>query len=75
MPRRVADWINGRSMIAGATAKEGLVTSQGEECRVGSLGGSPAAIEAVTDEILAATHDARVLSSRDGGKSWRAILD
>ena len=42
---------------------------------VGSLGGSPAAIEAVRDEILAATHDARVLSSRDGGESWRAILD
>jgi len=43
--------------------------------RVGSLGGSPAAIEGVGDELLAATHDARVLSSRDGGKSWRAILD
>jgi hypothetical protein len=41
---------------------------------VGRLGGSPAALEGVRDELLAATHDARVLSSRDRGKSWREIL-
>ena len=46
----------------------------GEWEEVGSLGGSLAAMEGVGDELLAATHDARVLSSRDGGKTWRAIL-
>jgi hypothetical protein len=46
----------------------------GEWEEVGSLGGSLAAMEGVGEELLAATHDARVLSSRDGGKTWRAIL-
>ena len=41
---------------------------------VGRVGGAPAALEAVGDELLAATHDARVLSSRDGGKNWQQIL-
>jgi hypothetical protein len=46
----------------------------GEWKQVGSLGDSPAAIEGVQDEVLAATHDARVLSSRDGGKTWHELL-
>lgn len=46
----------------------------GEWEEVGSLGGSPAAMEGVHDELLAATHDGRVLSSRDGGKSWQEML-
>jgi hypothetical protein len=41
---------------------------------VGRLDGTPAALEAVGDELLAATHDARVLSSRDGGRSWQDLL-
>ena len=41
---------------------------------VGRLGGSPAALEGVRDELLAATHHARVLSSRNGGKNWQEIL-
>jgi hypothetical protein len=41
---------------------------------VGRLGGSPAALEGVENELLAATHDARVLSSRDGGSNWREVL-
>jgi hypothetical protein len=40
----------------------------------GQLDGSPAALEGVRDELLVATHDARVLSSRDGGSSWREVL-
>jgi hypothetical protein len=46
----------------------------GEWKKVGRLGGIPAALEAVQDEILAATHDGRVLSSRDGGQNWQEIL-
>ena len=34
---------------------------------VGRVDGSPAAIENMGDELLVATHEARVLSSRDGG--------
>jgi hypothetical protein len=46
----------------------------GEWEEVGSLGGSPAALEGVRDELLAATHDAaHVLASRDGGRSWEKI--
>ena len=40
----------------------------------GRLGGSPAALEAVGAELLAATHDSQVLSSRDAGTSWRRLL-
>jgi hypothetical protein len=46
----------------------------GDWKEVGRLGGSPAALEGVRDELLAATHDTRVLSSRDGGESWHEIL-
>lgn len=50
------------------------VDPMGEWEEVGTIGGSTAALEGVGDELLAATHDARVLSSRDGGKSWEEIL-
>lgn len=46
----------------------------GEWREIDRLDGSPAALEAVGEELLAATHDARVLSSRDGGKNWQVIL-
>lgn len=46
----------------------------GEWEEVGRLGGSLAAFEGVEEELLAATHDARVLSSRDGGKRWEELL-
>jgi photosystem II stability/assembly factor-like uncharacterized protein len=42
---------------------------------VSQLPGAPAALEGVDGELLAATHDARVVSSRDGGRSWRSVLD
>jgi BNR/Asp-box repeat len=47
----------------------------GEWSEVGHLDGNPAALEGVGGELLAATHDARVLSSRDGGKTWQALLE
>jgi SAM-dependent methyltransferase len=46
----------------------------GEWEEVGDIGGSTAALEGVNDEVLAATHDARVLSSRDGGRSWDEVM-
>jgi len=47
----------------------------GEWNEVGRIPGTPAALEGVADELLAATHESRVLSSRDGGKTWRDLLD
>ena len=41
----------------------------------GRLPAAPAALEGVADELLAATHDTQVLSSRDGGSTWRDLLE
>jgi hypothetical protein len=38
---------------------------------VGRLPGPPAALDAAGDELLAATHDAQVVTSSDRGESWR----
>jgi hypothetical protein len=46
----------------------------GEWNEVGRLPGTPAALEGVGDELLAATHESQVVSSRDGGKTWRDLL-
>lgn len=48
---------------------------EGEWKEVGRLGGTPAALEAVGAEVLAATHDSQVLSSHDAGKTWRKLLE
>jgi photosystem II stability/assembly factor-like uncharacterized protein len=42
---------------------------------VGDLDGPPAAVEGVDDELLAARHDSVVLSSTDGGRTWRPLLE
>jgi hypothetical protein len=47
----------------------------GEWTEVGRLPGTPAALEGVGDELLAATHESQVVSSPDGGKSWRDLLN
>jgi hypothetical protein len=47
----------------------------GEWNEVGRLPGTPAALEGVGDELLAATHESQVLSSRDRGKTWRDLLE
>jgi hypothetical protein len=49
--------------------------ANGEWSEVGRLPGPPAALEGVGNELLAATHDSRVLSSRDGGRTWRDLLE
>jgi len=41
---------------------------------VSKLPGAPAALEAVGEELLAATHESQVLSSLDAGKSWHDVL-
>jgi hypothetical protein len=46
----------------------------GDWNEVGRLPGTPAALEGVGDELLAATHESEVVSSRDGGKTWRDLL-
>jgi hypothetical protein len=46
----------------------------GEWNEVGRLPGTPAALEGVGDELLAATHESQVVSSPDGGKTWRDLL-
>lgn len=47
---------------------------EGEWKLVGRVNGAPSALEAVGEEVLAATHDSVILSSRDGGRSWRRLL-
>jgi hypothetical protein len=47
----------------------------GEWAEIGRLPGAPAALEGVGDELLAATHESQVLSSVDGGKTWRDLLE
>ncbi len=42
---------------------------------VGRLPAAPAALEGVADELVAATHDTQVLSSQDGGTTWRDLLE
>jgi hypothetical protein len=46
----------------------------GEWDEVGRLPGPPAALEGVGDELLAATHESQVMSSRDDGSTWSAVL-
>lgn len=58
---------------------EGVVrgTSEpiGEWEEVGRLPGTPPAVGAAGEELLAATHESRVMSSSDGGKTWRDLLE
>jgi photosystem II stability/assembly factor-like uncharacterized protein len=76
VPGGMAAWTRELGLIA--VDLEGVVRHTGEPTgqwnEVGRLPGPPAALEAVADELLAATHESRVLSSRDGGKTWRDLL-
>jgi hypothetical protein len=60
-----------------AVDREGVIRTAseptGEWSEVGRLPGAPAALESVDHELLAATHEPQVFSSRDGGKTWREI--
>ena len=75
VPGGMVTWTRDLGLIA--VYLEGVIrrASQptGDWNEVGRLPGPPAALEGVDDELLAATHESRVLSSRDGGKSWRDL--
>jgi hypothetical protein len=53
---------------------EGLVLTGGEDgtalTRVSQVGGAPAALEGIGDELYVAIHDGTVKRSTDGGRSW-----
>jgi hypothetical protein len=75
VPGGMVTWTPELGLIA--VDLEGVVRNAGEPTGdwegVGRLPGTPAALEAVDDEILAATHESRVLSSKDGGKTWQEL--
>jgi hypothetical protein len=77
IPGGLVTWSREQGLIA--VDLEGVIrgASQptGEWNEVGRLPGTPAAVEAAGEELLAATHESRVLSSSDGGKSWQDLLD
>ncbi len=76
IPGGLVTWTNELGVVA--IDLEGVVRRAdeptGEWKEVGRLDGTPAALEGVRHELLMATHDSRVLSSRDGGKTWRDLL-
>ena len=77
VPGGMVTWTRELGLIA--VDLEGAVRhasdATGEWSEVGRLPGPPAALEGVGDELLAATHDSRVLTSRDGGKTWRDLVN
>jgi photosystem II stability/assembly factor-like uncharacterized protein len=76
VPGGLVAWTAERGLVAvaphGAIRTASDPTSEWKE--VGRLPGPPAAFEGVGDELLAATHESQVLSSRDGGRTWSALL-
>jgi hypothetical protein len=76
VPGGMVTWTRELGLIA--VDLEGVVRHvaepTGEWSEVGRLPSAPAALEGVGDELLAATHDSRVLSSHDGGNTWRDLL-
>jgi photosystem II stability/assembly factor-like uncharacterized protein len=76
IPGGLVTWSSQLDLIA--VGPDGVIRSAteptGDWNEVGRLPGTPAALEAVDDELLAATHESQVLSSRDGGKTWRELL-
>jgi hypothetical protein len=76
IPGGMVTWTGELGLIA--VDLDGVVRSAseptGEWNEVGRLPGPPAALEGVGDELLAATHGSQVVSSRDGGKTWRDLV-
>ena len=76
VPGGMVTWSHELGLVA--VDLEGVIRNAGEArgdwTEVGQLPGTPAALEAVGEELLAATHESRVLASRDGGKTWRDLL-
>jgi hypothetical protein len=77
IPGGMVAWSRERGLIA--VDLEGVIRSASEPTgrwsEIGRLPGTPAALEAAGDELLAATHESRVLSSSDGGKTWQDLLE
>jgi hypothetical protein len=77
VPGGMVTWSREQGLIA--VDLEGVIRSAseptGEWREIGRLPGTPAALEAAGDELLAATHESRVLSSSDRGKTWHDLLE
>jgi photosystem II stability/assembly factor-like uncharacterized protein len=75
-PGGLVTWTSELGVVAvdadGVVRQADAPTGDWEE--VGKLGGPPAALEGVGEELLAATHDPALLSSRDGGSTWSDLL-
>jgi hypothetical protein len=76
IPGGLVTWSSELGLIA--VDLDGVIRSAdeptGDWAEVGRLPGSPAALEAVGDEVLAATHESQIVSSADGGETWRELL-
>ena len=76
VPGGLVTWSEEQGVIA--VDRDGVIRTAsdaaGEWTEVGRLPGTPSAVEAAGDELLAATHESRILSSSDGGRSWREVL-
>jgi hypothetical protein len=76
IPGGMVTWSLERGLIA--VDLEGVIRAAseptGEWNEVGRLPGTPAALDAAGEELLAATHESRVLSSSDGGRTWQDLL-
>jgi hypothetical protein len=76
IPGGLVTWTAELGLIA--VDLEGIVRSASEPTaewsEVGRLPGPPAALEGVGEELLAATHESQVMSSRDRGKTWRDLM-
>ena len=77
VPGGLVTWTRGVGLVA--IDLEGVVRRAEQPdanwAEVGDTDGPPAAVEGVDEELLAARHDAAVLSSRDGGRTWQPILE
>jgi photosystem II stability/assembly factor-like uncharacterized protein len=76
LPGGLVTWTPELGLVA--VDPQGVIRSAteptGDWQEVGRLPGPPAALEGVGEELLAATHESQVLSSRDGGRTWSALL-
>ena len=76
IPGGIVSWSQDRLI---AVDLEGAIRTAREPTgkwkEIGRLPGPPAAVEAAGDELIAATHDSRVLSSHDGGSTWRDLIE
>jgi hypothetical protein len=76
VPGGMVTWTKDLGLIA--VDLEGVIRSASEPTgdwnEIGRLPGAPAALEGVSDELLAATHESQILSSHDRGRTWRDLL-